>query len=214
MDFSISSSSSSSMSCFPVEKARELCCSAVSAVITKLLYAIFIFLFAVVGATLGAMAGAFIGAKTKTGCLHGATIGAIKGSVFSIKLFKISLRVFSSDDMATMNLLQPINAFGSTLNVSWNEGLSKNSIEKIPKIRITEENAWDSSSNRISCSICLQVFHLFPQCFCHFCYMILTIPILAAIRVSCLNFHSIEKQLLIDHSWIWFRISRSFCRGR
>ncbi|XWS24534.1 hypothetical protein CRYUN_Cryun28dG0111200 [Craigia yunnanensis] len=159
------------MSCFPAQEARELCCSAVSAVITKLLYAIFVFIFAVVGATLGALIGAFAGAKTKIGCLHGATIGVIKGSFFSIKCFKILLIVCSSDDLATSYFLQPINAADSTLNkVPWNQGLSKDSIEKFPKIRITEENVWDSSRNRISCSICLQDFlqgeivHSLPHC--------------------------------------------------
>ncbi|XP_022769245.1 NEP1-interacting protein 1-like [Durio zibethinus] len=171
MDLSICPSPSFIISCFPAEKARELCCSATSAVISKLFYAIFIFIFAVVGATLGALTGAFVGAKTKIGCLHGATVGAIKGSFFSIKFFKISLIVYSSDDMATRFLQQPINAFDSTFNeVAWNDGLSKGSIEKIPKIRITEENVWDSSRNRISCSICLQDFlhgeivHSLPHC--------------------------------------------------
>ncbi|MBA0745724.1 hypothetical protein Gogos_008288, partial [Gossypium gossypioides] len=59
------------------------------------------------GATLGALTGAFVGTKTKMGCLHGAMVGAIKGSFFSINLFKISLRICSSDDISTTYLLQP-----------------------------------------------------------------------------------------------------------
>ncbi|MBA0836849.1 hypothetical protein Goarm_009041 [Gossypium armourianum] len=92
----------------PVEETRELCCSAASALVTKLSYAIFIFLFAV-GATLGALTGAFVGTQTKMGCLHGAMVGAIKGSFFSINLFKISLRIFRSDDISTTYLLQPVS---------------------------------------------------------------------------------------------------------
>ncbi|XP_022772618.1 NEP1-interacting protein 1-like [Durio zibethinus] len=171
LDLSICPSPSYIMSCFPVEEARELCCSAVSAVITKLFYAIFIFIFAVVGATLGAVTGAFVGAKTKIGCLHGAAVGAIKGSFLTVKLFKISVIVWSSDNMSTSYLLQLINPFDSRFNkVPENERLSKSSTEKIPKIRITEENIWDSSRNRICCSICLQDFlpgeivHSLPQC--------------------------------------------------
>ncbi|XP_021284163.1 NEP1-interacting protein 1-like [Herrania umbratica] len=173
MDLSLCPSASFIMSCFPAEEARELCCLATSAVISKLFYAIFISIFAVVGATLGALTGAYVGAKTKIGCLHGATVGAVKGSFFSIKFFKISLIVCSSDDVATRYLLQSINALDSTFNqVPWNipEGLSKESIQNIPKIRITEENVWDSSRNRISCSICLQDFlqgevvHSLPHC--------------------------------------------------
>ncbi|WRX30848.1 hypothetical protein QQP08_023335 [Theobroma cacao] len=61
-----------------------------------------------VGATLGALNGAYVGAKTKIGYLHGATVEAIKGSFFSIKFFKISLIVCSSDDVATRYLLQPV----------------------------------------------------------------------------------------------------------
>ncbi|GMI91356.1 Arabidopsis Toxicos en Levadura 25, NEP-interacting protein 2 [Hibiscus trionum] len=163
------------MSCnFPVEETRELCCSAASALIIKLFYAIFIFIFAVVGATLGVLTGAFVGAKTKMGCLQGAMVGAIKGSFFSINLFKISVRFCSSDDdTATTYLLQPVNAFESTLDEvvwKWNEGLPRDSIEKIPKMRITEDNVWDSIRNRISCSICLEdltpgeIVHSLPHC--------------------------------------------------
>ncbi|GMI82465.1 ABA-related RING-type E3 ligase, Arabidopsis Toxicos en Levadura 27 [Hibiscus trionum] len=162
------------MSCnYPVDEARELCCSAASALITKLFYAIFVFLFAVVGATLGAMTGAFVGAKTETGCLRGAMAGAIKGSFLSVNLFKISLRVRSSDsDMATTYFLQPVNALESTLDdeVIWNEGMPKDSMAKIPKKRIKEDNVRDSFRNRISCSICLEditpreTVHSLPYC--------------------------------------------------
>ncbi|XVF35911.1 hypothetical protein REPUB_Repub19eG0012500 [Reevesia pubescens] len=115
MHLSISPSPSLIISCFSAEEARELCCSAASAVITKLLYAIFIFIFAVVGATFGALIGAFVGAKTNIGCLHGATIGAIKGSYYSIKFLKILLIVCSSDDMVTRYLHQRVSRDGAKI---------------------------------------------------------------------------------------------------
>ncbi|MBA0865108.1 hypothetical protein Goshw_009076 [Gossypium schwendimanii] len=111
-----------------------------------------------VGATLGALTGAFVGTKTKMGCLHGAMVGAIKGSLFSINLFKISLRICLSDDISTTYLLQPVSVFYSTFNEVIRNELSKDSMAKIPKTRITEQNVWDSFRNRISCSICLEVF--------------------------------------------------------
>ncbi|KAH1065833.1 hypothetical protein J1N35_030820 [Gossypium stocksii] len=154
----------------PVEETKELCCSAASALVTKLSYAIFIFLFAVVGATLGALTGAFVGTKTKMGCLHGAMVGALKGSFLSINLFKISLRICSSDDISTTYLLQPVSVFHSTFNEVIRNELSEDSMAKIPNTRITEQNVWDSFRNRISCSICLEDFtpgeiaHSLPHC--------------------------------------------------
>ncbi|KAB2093491.1 hypothetical protein E1A91_A02G099800v1 [Gossypium mustelinum] len=139
--------------------SRKFCCSAASAVITELFFAIFIFIFAVVGATLGGLTGAFVGAKTKMGLMHGAAVGVMKGSFLSIKLFQISLLICSSNDsaLATRYLLQPINVFESTtpfIQVPWNkEGLSVDSMDKIPKMRITEENVL---SNTNPCSIGLE----------------------------------------------------------
>ncbi|GMI78563.1 Arabidopsis Toxicos en Levadura 26 [Hibiscus trionum] len=167
MNFTIypsSSSSSLSMPCFPVEEARNFCCSAASSVISKLLYAIFILIFAVAGATLGAVTGGFVGAKTKMGLMYGVAVGAMKGSFLSIKLLKISVIICSSNDLGVATryhrLLQPINV----------HGLSKESMEKIPKMRIKEEKLWDSFRSRNSCSICLEEFlawetvHRLPQC--------------------------------------------------
>ncbi|KAB2082347.1 hypothetical protein ERO13_A05G183550v2 [Gossypium hirsutum] len=154
----------------PVEETRELCCSAASALVTKLSYAIFIFLFAVVGATLGALTGAFVGTKTKMGCLHGAMVGAIKGSFFSINLFKISLRICSSEIRVSKSFHTEVSVFYSTFNEVIRNELSKDSMAKIPKTRITEQNVWDSFRNRISCSICLEDFtpgeiaHSLPHC--------------------------------------------------
>ncbi|KAH1097219.1 hypothetical protein J1N35_014140 [Gossypium stocksii] len=173
MDFTICPSSSFIMPCFLAQEARKFCCSAASAVITELFFAIFIFIFAVVGATLGGLTGAFVGAKTKMGLMHEAAVGVMEGSFLSIKLFQISLLICSSNDsaLATRYLLQPINVFESTtpfIQVPWNkEGLSEDSMDKIPNMRITEENV---PSNTNPCSICLEdllpweTVHRLPQC--------------------------------------------------
>ncbi|KAL4272496.1 hypothetical protein GQ457_13G019430 [Hibiscus cannabinus] len=147
-----------SISCFPVEEARDFCCSAASSLISKVLYAIFIFVFAVVGATLGAITGALVGAKTKTGLMHGVAVGSIKGSFLCIKLLEISLTICSSNDLA--------------LATRYRHLLQPDSMEKIPKMRITEENLWGRGSfrSRNPCSICLEDFfawetvHSLPKC--------------------------------------------------
>jgi len=43
------------------------------------------------------------------------------------------------------------------------KGLSGDLVEKIPKIKITTDNNFDASGDRVSCSVCLQVsFYTFP----------------------------------------------------
>ncbi|KAL0016917.1 hypothetical protein SO802_003986 [Lithocarpus litseifolius] len=76
---------------------EELCCSAVSAVICILFCVIFNFLFALVGAEMGAMIGALIAIKTKSSVFHGTAVGAIKGGIFSIELFRIILDLWNSN---------------------------------------------------------------------------------------------------------------------
>lgn len=39
------------------------------------------------------------------------------------------------------------------------KGLSRDSVEKIPKITITSDNNVDASGEKDSCSVCLQVFY-------------------------------------------------------
>ncbi|GLU04622.1 hypothetical protein SLE2022_217600 [Rubroshorea leprosula] len=172
---SSSSSSSSIMSCFTGEKARELCCFAISKFITKLLYAIAIFIFTVAGATFGAILGATVGIRTNTGCLYGATVGAIKCSLLLPRLFTLSLSLWrTSDDIEIRHLLQRVAAFYPRNNAESRikvAGFSMMaSLRRIQEIGITEENILDSSRNRISCSICLQDFSVgenakcLPQC--------------------------------------------------
>ncbi|KAG4158067.1 hypothetical protein ERO13_D02G099000v2 [Gossypium hirsutum] len=98
------------------------------------------------------------------GLMYGAAVGVKEGSFLSIKLFQISLLICSSNDsaLATRYLLQPINVFESAtpfIQVPWNkEGLSEDSMDKIPKMRITEENVL---SNTNPCSICLEILFFF-----------------------------------------------------
>jgi hypothetical protein len=42
------------------------------------------------------------------------------------------------------------------------KGLPGDSLEKIPKIRITSNNNVDESGEKVSCSVCLQVLSFFP----------------------------------------------------
>lgn len=51
----------------------------------------------VVGATIGAMAGALLGLKTESGFLRGVKIGAVKGSILSVKIFKFSVALCQND---------------------------------------------------------------------------------------------------------------------
>lgn len=44
------------------------------------------------------------------------------------------------------------------------KGLPGDSVEKIPKIVITNDNDVDDSGERVSCSVCLQVRHIYIFC--------------------------------------------------
>ena len=51
----------------------------------------------IVGAEMGAMIGALIATKTKSSVFHGTAVGAIKGGIFSIELFRIILDLWNSN---------------------------------------------------------------------------------------------------------------------
>ena len=46
-------------------------------------------------------------------------------------------------------------------DIGGSKGLPGDSVEKIPKIVVTEENNVDTSGERVSCSVCLQVLAVF-----------------------------------------------------
>ncbi|XP_010548244.1 PREDICTED: NEP1-interacting protein 1-like [Tarenaya hassleriana] len=81
-----------------VERIKDACHFAVSAVIGTFVSAILTFLFALVGTLLGALTGALIGQETESGFVRGAAVGAISGAVFSIEVFESSLVLWKSDD--------------------------------------------------------------------------------------------------------------------
>ncbi|KAF3440351.1 hypothetical protein FNV43_RR18635 [Rhamnella rubrinervis] len=192
-----SSSSSSSSSSFGnfVERVKEICNFAVSAILGNVFSAIFTFFFALVGTLLGAMTGALIGQETESGFVRGAAVGAISGAVFSIEVFESSLVLWQSDESGIGCLLYLIDVIASLLSgrlvrerigpamlsavqsqmgaveISFDEvtnifdtggakGLPGDSVERIPKIKITSKNNVDASGEKASCSVCLQDFQL------------------------------------------------------
>ncbi|CAI0461621.1 unnamed protein product [Linum tenue] len=187
----------SSLSCCRdfVERVKEVCNFALSAVIGNVFSAIFTFFFALVGTLLGAMTGALIGQETESGFVRGAAVGAISGAVFSIEVFESSLVLWQSDESGIGCILYLIDVIASLLSgrlvrerigpamlsavqsqmgaveTSFEEvpnlfdtggakGLAGDSVEKIPKIKITSKNNVDGSGDRVSCSVCLQVSSL------------------------------------------------------
>ncbi|KAL4645600.1 hypothetical protein ACB092_02G245700 [Castanea dentata] len=110
-----SSSSSSSFGNF-IERVREACHFAVSAIIGNVFSAIFTFFFALVGTLLGAMTGALIGQETESGFVRGAAVGAISGAVFSIEVFESSLVLWQSDESGIGCVLYLIDVIASLLS--------------------------------------------------------------------------------------------------
>uniref|UniRef100_A0A2P2KQB5 NEP1-interacting protein-like 1 isoform X1 n=1 Tax=Rhizophora mucronata TaxID=61149 RepID=A0A2P2KQB5_RHIMU len=178
-----------------VERVKETCSYAVSAVIGNVFSAIFTFFFALVGTLLGAMTGALIGQETESGFVRGAAVGAISGAVFSIEVFESSLHLWQSDESGIGCLLYLIDVIASLLSgrlvrerigpamlsavqsqmsavetnfedfanifdIGGAKGLPGDSVEKIPKIKITSSNNVDTSGEKASCSVCLQDFQL------------------------------------------------------
>lgn len=99
-----------------VERVKEMCRAAVSAVVGNIFSAIFTFCFALVGTLLGAMTGALIGQETESGFIRGAAVGAISGAVFSIEVFEYSLLLWQSDESGIRCLLYLIDVISSLLS--------------------------------------------------------------------------------------------------
>lgn len=178
-----------------VDRVKESCRFALSAIIGNLFSAIFTFFFALVGTLLGAMTGALIGQETESGFVRGAAVGAISGAVFSIEVFESSLLLWQSDESGIDCILYLIDVIASLLSgrlvrerigpamlsavqsqmgaveatfeeipnifdTGGAKGLPGDSVEKIPKIVITNDNNVDASGERVSCSVCLQDFQI------------------------------------------------------
>ncbi|GMY28178.1 NEP1-interacting protein 1-like isoform X4 [Fagus crenata] len=117
---------------------------------------------------MGAMIGALIAIKTKSSLFYGATVGAIRGGVFSVEVFRISLDLWNSNISGSrfflsLNVADSVDASVATFGeapMSTTMGSSRYSVEKIPKFRITYKHILSSSGNTTPCSICLQDFQL------------------------------------------------------
>ncbi|XP_050226221.1 NEP1-interacting protein 1-like isoform X2 [Mercurialis annua] len=178
-----------------IERIKDVCNFAVSAILGNIFSAVFTFFFALVGTLLGAMTGALIGQETESGFVRGAAVGAISGAVFSIEVFESSLLLWQSDESGIGCLLYLIDVIASLLSgrlvrerigpamlsavqsqmgaveTSFEEvqnifdtgsakGLTGDTVEKIPKIKITSNNNMDASGDKAACSVCLQDFQV------------------------------------------------------
>ncbi|XP_050226220.1 NEP1-interacting protein 1-like isoform X1 [Mercurialis annua] len=205
-----------------IERIKDVCNFAVSAILGNIFSAVFTFFFALVGTLLGAMTGALIGQETESGFVRGAAVGAISGAVFSIEVFESSLLLWQSDESGIGCLLYLIDVIASLLSgrlvrerigpamlsavqsqvicylrkirysvsnllsaysYSWvfhqmgavetsfeevqnifdtgsAKGLTGDTVEKIPKIKITSNNNMDASGDKAACSVCLQDFQV------------------------------------------------------
>ncbi|XP_010547406.1 PREDICTED: NEP1-interacting protein 2-like isoform X2 [Tarenaya hassleriana] len=99
-----------------VERIRDACNFAVSAVLGNIFSAILTFFFAFVGTLLGALTGALIGQETESGFIRGAAVGAVSGAVFSIEVFESSLILWQSDQSGIGCLLYLIDVIASLLS--------------------------------------------------------------------------------------------------
>ncbi|CAL5418505.1 unnamed protein product [Camellia sinensis] len=117
--------------------------------------------------------------KRKIGLVHGAVVGAFTGASFSLHAIEvitsllkptlvylgeefgpgmhgISSDVNADDDdqVATVETNKQVPRF---IDRKGGNGLHTGSIlDKLAKTRITDKNIYDSSGNRISCSVCLE----------------------------------------------------------
>ncbi|XP_028059999.1 NEP1-interacting protein 1-like isoform X4 [Camellia sinensis] len=151
-------------------RKREFCSSVFSALLHYLFYAFFSFFFAVVGTTVGAMTGAVFGMKSerKIGLVHGAAVGAFTGASFFLHVVNASFAFwisFHDNEPPSFHLfvatVETNNQVPRFLDRKGGNALHRGSIlDKLPKTKITDKNIYDSSGNRISCSVCLEDFEV------------------------------------------------------
>ncbi|XP_078155621.1 NEP1-interacting protein 2-like isoform X2 [Carex rostrata] len=134
-------------------------------IIGRLICALVTCIFVTVGSLVGAITGALIGLATESGMFRGAGIGAISGAVFSIEVVDSSLDLWNSNDSGVWSILYMMSAISSPFmevpdffDTGSIRGISKGSIEKLPKIEIT--NNTDLTGDIICCSVCLQDFRI------------------------------------------------------
>ncbi|KAF5943114.1 hypothetical protein HYC85_020756 [Camellia sinensis] len=122
------------------------------------------------------MTGAVLGMKSKRkiGLVHGAAVGAFTGAFFSLHAVSAAFSLWISfhdneppsfplldanaDDDDQVATVETNNQVPRFIDRKGGNGLHTGSIlDKLPKTRITYKNIYDSSGNRISCSVCLEV---------------------------------------------------------
>ncbi|XP_015574539.1 NEP1-interacting protein-like 1 [Ricinus communis] len=164
----------------------------VSAIACSMFFALSAFVFAVVGTSLGTISGGLIGVKTKSGFLHGATVGSILGCILSAEIFEVSFSIWDSDDCTIDCFIYLIKNASNRLKERLVQGRHSptmhvlpesqadaahilqsevHRIKKTPKIKLTDKNIADIILwNGPSCSICLQDFQsgeracILPHC--------------------------------------------------
>ncbi|KAG5542473.1 hypothetical protein RHGRI_022121 [Rhododendron griersonianum] len=170
------------------QRRIEYISSVVSAVLSNLFYAILICLFGVVWGTLGAMTalvGAVFGLKSRRGLLHGAAAGAYfyllffkasaglwmsfaDGPSSFLHLIVVISRLVNPALLYLgeligsvgnqMGTVQSINEVQRSISTRGAKEPSRRSVDRLSKTRITDQNIYDDSGNRISCPICLEDF--------------------------------------------------------
>ncbi|KAF8405458.1 hypothetical protein HHK36_010364 [Tetracentron sinense] len=173
-----------------VERVKGICSSVVSAVLGNFVSAIFTFFFAfgaMTGALIGqeTESGFFRGAAV--GAISGAVF-SIEVFESSLVLWQsddsgLGCLLYLIDVIASLlsgrlvrerigpAMLSAVQSQMGAVEISFDEmpnifdtseakGLSGDTVEKIPKIKITAKNNVDTSGDRVSCSVCLQDFQL------------------------------------------------------
>ncbi|TYI54024.1 hypothetical protein E1A91_D11G046800v1 [Gossypium mustelinum] len=177
-----------------IEKVKEFCNSALSAIIGNIFSAILTFFFALVGTLLGAMTGALIGQETESGFVRGCVFESSlllwqsdeSGIGCLLYLIDVIVSLLSgrlvrerigpamlSAVQSQMGAAEPATTFAEVHNIfdtGSAKGLARHLVEKIPKMIITNGNNVNASGEKVSCSVCLQDFQLgetvrnLPQC--------------------------------------------------
>ncbi|KAG4118859.1 hypothetical protein ERO13_D11G044200v2 [Gossypium hirsutum] len=177
-----------------IEKVKECCNSALSAIIGNIFSAILTFFFALVGTLLGAMTGALIGQETESGFVRGCVFESSlllwqsdeSGIGCLLYLIDVIVSLLSgrlvrerigpamlSAVQSQMGAAEPATTFAEVHNIfdtGSAKGLARHLVEKIPKMIITNGNNVNASGEKVSCSVCLQDFQLgetvrnLPQC--------------------------------------------------
>ncbi|XP_020270661.1 NEP1-interacting protein 1-like [Asparagus officinalis] len=122
----------------------------------KIICAIVTCVFATVCSVVGAITGGVIGLATESGLFRGAGIGAISGAVFSIEVVESSLfreKVGPAVQSAVQSQMSAVDApFIEVLDIfetGGTGGMSKDSVNKLEKSKISKQNNGDDFGEKI-----------------------------------------------------------------